>query len=105
MKKTDMRIGDTVKVIKNPSVDWMRDYTDETFEVEDFLGETAVKVKMVDTDSEWIWYAGIDNFILIDDEITNYSSAEKPDNERKTLTSDGISAIVETESDEPTEGS
>ena len=57
-----MEIGDIVKLMINPSVDWMHKYLEETFEVIDFPTETGVKVKMVGTDPEWHWIIGKSDF-------------------------------------------
>tara|TARA_R110000824_G_scaffold78717_1_gene198548 strand:- start:598 stop:789 length:192 start_codon:yes stop_codon:yes gene_type:complete len=58
-----MKVGDTVKLISNPSVEWMENYLDKRFEIQDFLVD-SLKIKMVDTDPEWVWYAAKDNFEL-----------------------------------------
>ena len=60
-----MKVGDTVKLMVNPSVDWMHKYLEETFEVLDFPTKSGVEVKMVGTDPAWIWIAGKDNFQVI----------------------------------------
>ena len=57
-----MEIGDIVKLMINPSVDWMHKYLEETFEVIDFPTETGVRVKMVGTDPEWHWIIGKSDF-------------------------------------------
>jgi hypothetical protein len=62
-----MKVGDTVKLISNPSVEWMENYLDKRFEIQDFLVD-SLKIKMVDTDPEWVWYAAKDNFELIEEE-------------------------------------
>tara|TARA_Y100000310_G_scaffold300503_1_gene336227 strand:+ start:260 stop:454 length:195 start_codon:yes stop_codon:yes gene_type:complete len=61
-----MEIGDIVKLHVNPSVDWMRKYFEETFEVIDFPTETGVRIKMVGTDPAWHWIVGKDNFKIIE---------------------------------------
>ena len=58
-----MQVGDIVKLIQTPSVDWMREYLDKRFEIQDFLS-SSVEVKMLDTDPEWIWYSETTNFEL-----------------------------------------
>jgi uncharacterized protein YaiE (UPF0345 family) len=58
-----MQVGDIVKLIQTPSVDWMKEYLDKKFEVQDFL-TGSLKVKMLDTDPEWVWYVSTDNFEL-----------------------------------------
>jgi len=57
-----MEIGDIVKLMINPSVDWMHKYLEETFEVIDFPTESGVRVKMVGTDPEWHWIIGKSDF-------------------------------------------
>jgi len=58
-----MQVGDIVKLIQTPSVDWMEEYLDKRFEIQDFLVD-SLKIKMLDTDPEWVWYAAKDNFEL-----------------------------------------
>jgi len=58
-----MQIGDIVKLIQTPSVDWMEEYLDKRFEIQDFLVD-SLKIKMLDTDPEWVWYVAKDNFEL-----------------------------------------
>ena len=65
-----MKIGDIVKLIDSPKYDWMENYLDKRFEVYDVMDE-SVKLKIVDSDPEWFWLVGNDNFILLDEEITN----------------------------------
>jgi hypothetical protein len=65
-----MKIGDIVKLIDNPKYDWMENYLDTRFEVCDVMAE-SMKLKIVDSDPEWFWLVGKDNFILVDEEITN----------------------------------
>jgi hypothetical protein len=60
-----MKVGDTVKLISNPSVEWMENYLDKRFEIQDFLLD-CLKIKMADTDPEWVWYAAKDNFELVE---------------------------------------
>ena len=57
-----MKAGDTVKLISNPSVDWMERYLDRTFEVLDFPTKSGIEVKVVGTDPAWKWVVGKDNF-------------------------------------------
>ena len=65
-----MQIGDVVKLIDNPKYDWMQDYLDKRFEVCDVMTE-SVKLKIVGSEPEWFWHVGKDNFILVNEEITN----------------------------------
>ena len=58
-----MRIGEIVKLVQSPTLDWMKEYLDKKFEVQDFL-TGSLKVKMLDTDPEWIWYSETTNFEL-----------------------------------------
>jgi len=62
-----MRVGDIVKLVDSPSIEWMENYLDKTFEIQDFL-TGSLKVKMVDAEPEWVWYAGKDNFELVEEE-------------------------------------
>ena len=62
-----MKVGDVVKLINSPSLDWMVNYLDKKFEIQDLVSD-SLKVKMVDTDPEWTWYAGKDNFELVQEE-------------------------------------
>ena len=57
-----MKVGDTVKLISTPSVDWMERYLDRTFEVLDFPTKSGIEVKVVGTDPAWKWVVGKDNF-------------------------------------------
>ena len=56
-----MKIGDIVKLIAKPQVDWMLNYLDKTFQVLDFPTETGVEVMMVGSRPEWVWVIGKDN--------------------------------------------
>ena len=63
-----MKVGDIVKLISSPSMDWMANYLDKRFEVQDFLAG-SLKLRMLDTDPEWVWFAGADNFELVEIEV------------------------------------
>jgi hypothetical protein len=65
-----VNIGDIVKLIDNPKHDWMENYLDTRFEVCDIMTE-SMKLKIVDSDPEWFWHVGKDNFILVATEATN----------------------------------
>jgi len=65
-----MKIGDIVKLIDNPKHDWMENYLDKRFEVYDVMVE-SIKLKIVDSNPEWFWLVDKDNFILVDEEVTN----------------------------------
>ena len=56
-----MKIGDTVKLIAEPQVDWMFNYLEQTFQVLDFPTENGVELKMIGTVPDWIWIIGKDN--------------------------------------------
>ena len=58
-----MQIADIVKIIEAPSLGWMKEYLDKRFEVQDFLAG-SLKLRMLDTDPEWVWFAHADNFEL-----------------------------------------
>jgi len=60
-----MQVTDIVKIIEAPSLDWMKEYLDERFEVQDFL-TGSLKLKMLDADPEWVWFANADNFELVE---------------------------------------
>jgi len=65
-----VKVGDIVKLIDNPSHDWMENYLDERFEIYDVMVE-SIKLKIVNSNPEWFWLVGKDNFILVDEEVTN----------------------------------
>lgn len=60
-----MKIGDVVKLIEKPALDWMEDYRDKTFQVLDFPTETAVELMMVGSRPEWVWIIGKDNVQIV----------------------------------------
>jgi len=62
-----MKIGDIVKLIAKPQVDWMLNYLDKTFQVLDFPTETGVEVMMVGSRPEWVWVIGKDNLEVSDE--------------------------------------
>ncbi|MDP7061060.1 MAG: hypothetical protein QF416_11395 [Candidatus Marinimicrobia bacterium] len=62
-----MKIGDIVKLIAKPQVDWMLNYLDKTFQVLDFPTETGVEVMMVGSRPEWVWLIGKDNLEVSDE--------------------------------------
>jgi len=62
-----VKVGDIVKLIDSPKYDWMEDYLDKRFEVED-IDSVALRLKMVGSDPEWIWSVEKDNFILVEGE-------------------------------------
>ena len=71
-----MKIGDIVKLTVNPSVDWMHNYLDKTFEVLDFLPQTGVKLKMRQQEAEWIWIIGKENLkIATTEDLRGYMEA------------------------------
>ena len=53
-----MKIGDVVKLIAEPEMDWMFNYLDKTFQVLDFPTEMGVEVMMVGSRPEWVWLIG-----------------------------------------------
>ena len=63
-----MEIGDIVKLIAEPKMDWMKKYLDETFEILSFPGKTGVELKMVGSNPEWKWIIGKDNMELPDED-------------------------------------
>ena len=56
-----MKIGDVVKLIEEPEVDWMEKYRDKTFQVLDFPTETGVEIMMIGSRPNWVWIIGKDN--------------------------------------------
>ena len=56
-----MKIGDIVKLIEKPEVDWMENYQDKIFQVLDFPTETGVEIMMVGSRPNWVWIIGKDN--------------------------------------------
>jgi hypothetical protein len=62
-----VKIGDIVKLIAKPQVDWMLNYLDKTFQVLDFPTETGVEVMMVGSRPEWVWLIGKDNLEVSDE--------------------------------------
>ncbi len=62
-----MKIGDIVKLIAEPKVDWMQNYKDKTFQVIDFPTEKGVEIMMVDTRPKWVWLIGKDNLEIADE--------------------------------------
>jgi len=62
-----MKIGDIVKLIAKPQVDWMLNYLDKTFQVLDFPTETGVEVMMVGSRPEWVWIIRKDNLEVSDE--------------------------------------
>ena len=63
-----MKIGDLVKLIAEPNVDWMFYYLEATFQVLDFPTETGVELKMIGSVPDWVWIIGKDNVELVHDE-------------------------------------
>lgn len=62
-----MKVGDTVRLVQSPRVDWMTKYLDKTFEVVDFPTKSGVQIKMTGTDPGWFWIVGKDNFVVVGD--------------------------------------
>jgi len=67
-----MQIGDIVKLIDNPTYDWMENYLDKEFLVVDVMVE-SVKLKIVGSDPEWFWLADKGNFEITNECLTNAS--------------------------------
>ena len=63
-----MKVGDIVKLIEKPEVDWMQKYLDKTFQVLDFPTETGVELKMIGSVPDWIWIIGKDNLVLMEEQ-------------------------------------
>ena len=62
-----MKIGDVVKLIAEPEMDWMFNYLDKTFQVLDFPTEMGVEVRMVGSRPEWVWLIGKANLEVADE--------------------------------------
>ena len=62
-----MKLGDIVKLEANPSIDWMHNYLEESFEIVDFPTETGVLLRMVGSDPAWFWHVGKDNFKIVEE--------------------------------------
>ena len=62
-----MKIGDVVKLIEKPAVDWMEDYRDKLFRVLDCPTETGVELMMIGSRPEWLWIISKTNLELADE--------------------------------------
>ena len=62
-----MKVGDVVKLIEKPAVDWMEDYRDKLFRVLDFPTETGVELMMIGSRPEWLWVINKTNLELADE--------------------------------------
>ena len=62
-----MKIGDVVKLIAKPSVDWMEKYRDKTFRVLDFPTDSGVELMMIGSRPEWVWIIGKANLEIADE--------------------------------------
>ena len=62
-----MKVGDIVKLIAEPEVDWMFDYLEETFQVLAFPTKTGVELKMIGNVPEWVWLISKDCVELVDE--------------------------------------
>jgi hypothetical protein len=61
-----MKIGDMVKLVANPQVDWMNYYVDKTFQVLDFPTENGVELMMIGSQPRWVWLIGRDNLYIVE---------------------------------------
>ena len=66
-----MKVGDTVKLIAEPNVDWMFNYSEAIFQVLDFPTENGVELKMIGSAPDWVWIIGKDNLELTKEKIEN----------------------------------
>ena len=64
-----MKVGDIVKLVLEPKVDWMFNYLEETFQVVDFPTENGVELKMIGTVPDWIWIIGKDNLEVTEERV------------------------------------
>ena len=62
-----MKIGDVVKLIEKPALDWMEEYRGKTFRVLDFPTETGVELMMIGSRPEWLWVISKTNLELADE--------------------------------------
>ena len=61
-----MKPGDKVKLVDEPSVDWMNDYKDKVFELVE-LYDVHCKVKLHEMPHpEWYWFVEAKNFVKAD---------------------------------------
>ena len=65
-----MKIGDVVKLIEKPEVDWMEDYRDKLFRVLDFPTDTGVELMMVGSRPEWVWIISKQNLMIAEEGLT-----------------------------------
>ena len=65
-----MKVGDVVKLIDEPTVDWMEDYLDKTFQVLGFPSEIAVELMMLGTEPRWVWMIEKCNLQLVKKPLT-----------------------------------
>ena len=63
-----MKVGDIVKLIAEPQVDWMFDYLEATFQILDFPTETGVELKMIGSVPDLIWIIGKDNLEIAEEQ-------------------------------------
>ena len=62
-----MKIGEVVKLVAKPEMDWMEDYRDKLFRVLDFPTDTGVELMMIGSRPEWVWIIGKANLELADE--------------------------------------
>lgn len=67
-----MKIGDIVKLVAEPKVDWMFNYSEETFQILAFPTKTGVELKMLGSVPDWVWIIGKDSVEIVK-EIENGS--------------------------------
>ena len=65
-----MKIGDVVKLVEKPALDWMVDYRDKTFRVLDFPSETVVELMMIGSRPEWLWVISKKNLMIAEEGLT-----------------------------------
>jgi len=66
-----MQIGDVVKLINKPEVEWMKNYLDKRFRVLDFPTETGVELMVVGSRPEWVWIISKKNLTIAEEPLTN----------------------------------
>ena len=60
-----MKVGDIVRLVPEPRLDWMEEYLDKKFRILNFPSENGVELKMIGGVPEWIWIIGKDNVQIV----------------------------------------
>ena len=62
-----MKIGDIVKLVLEPNVDWMFNYLEETFQVVAFPTKTGVELKLLGSVPGGIWIIGKESIEVVEE--------------------------------------